>query len=214
MTLVPDTWKLLRSDATHCGPALRRRPCCGRWVLPVLPCCQVNPVCCETSGADRVIEQGFVTSKTDYANNATRSHKLAHPPQTSYRVHVVQRSNGQDRIEGFWWKRVGEEVTDDVLDARNGRVTRNRNACLIQVDSHYPLRLAPQCARESALTATDIQDDIRIDGNGIKENRVVVDVMIPTVVHDSFRSIGEKALLDAEQLYRTQRALCPLTRLR
>ena len=96
------------------------------------------------------------------------------------RVHVVQRGDRSDVVEGAGLERVSHEVPDDVLDAGAAVLAPGYvDARGVAVDARHVRDEAPQVSRQHPLAAADVEGAPGAVRDGGEDHTVVVQVVVP-----------------------------------
>jgi hypothetical protein len=118
----------------------------------------------------------------DDGERAARHKELVHQAEGSAGVHVVQRRDRGDHVEGRGRERVGKEVAADEADLAvcvlaAGQVDARR----VPVDAHDLRDKAGQPPGQHSLAAANVQHTLASRWNRRQDQPVVMDVVIPSL---------------------------------
>ncbi len=120
--------------------------------------------------------------QTDDGERPTRLEQLTHALEPGRCAHVMERGDRHDGLEGSALERVGEEVTDQVVDVLSPVVSASTlNRRDVQVDGSDMTNLTAQLAGERPLATAHVEHVATVRRHGPKYQPVVVDVVVPAV---------------------------------
>jgi hypothetical protein len=118
-------------------------------------------------------------SQSNDRESAARAQEAGHPLERRADVQMVERGDRSHEVEALRLERVRHEVTDDVGDALAGSPPCQGEARLVTVDANDVVHALAKPLGEKSLAAADVQRAFGIVRDRRKNDRVIVDVVIP-----------------------------------
>src|SRR6266704_2238686 len=176
-------------------------------MLPIAPGQCVDAMGDRTRNLDRDVAGQLAASKADSTQHPARLQQVTDATERRGHLHVMKRGNCRHDIEGRRLERVRQEVATHIADPVIRILGLGQlDARLVEIDAGDVGHAPPKLAREHALTAADVECSPRPVRDSIKDQRIVVNVVIPPVSrsrHSPIVPLARPAPVSAQMAVRT-----------
>jgi hypothetical protein len=123
----------------------------------------------------------LASREPDDAQNAAGAQQIADTGQSTAGINVMQAGHCRDEVEGRRLERMRQEVAQHKCDTSLIVVLSLGlvDAHLIKIDAYHFRHVLAEFAYEHAFAAADIQSPPGTVGNGVDDQSVIVDVVVP-----------------------------------
>jgi hypothetical protein len=108
-------------------------------------------------GIARQVARVMASDEPQHGKRSTGTKELAHPLKSRALIHVVERSNRDDKIERLAFERENKKVGEDEIDIAVGvLLPRELDAALVDVDRRHVDDALTQLAGDDPFAAADV----------------------------------------------------------